>query len=285
MPKNLLLADDSRTIQQAVRMTFAREDVRLTAVEDGEAALEAARQSRPDLIIADVTMPRLGGYELCQRVRADAGLKEVPVLLLGGGAPIDPARAMAVGANGHMPKPFDSGKLIEQVKAILSNPSAKPAAAAAVAPPSKPVVPAPRPAAPAPRPSAPPGARPAAPLGGTAPMPRPAAPRAPGQVPPGSAARPGAPAVARPSGPPGARPPAPAARPAPPPGSRPPAPLPARPAAQARPAAAPPSKAPPPRPPARPPAPPAVDEEESPVDVDLDDEAPATPPTPLRSVP
>src|SRR3954467_842868 len=151
MPKNLLLADDSRTIQQAVKMTFAREDVKLTAVDDGEAAFQAAKQSRPDLIIADVSMPRLGGYELCQRVRADAALKEVPVLLLGGGAPVDPAKAMAVGANGHMPKPFDSGKLIEQVKALLANPKAKPAATA----PAAPARPAGAPAAPA-RPSAPP---------------------------------------------------------------------------------------------------------------------------------
>src|SRR5690348_16440967 len=178
MPKNLLLADDSRTIQQAVRMTFAREDVRLTAVEDGEAALQAARQSRPDLIIADVTMPRLGGYELCQRVRADAALKEVPVLLLGGGVTIDPAKAMAVGANGHMPKPFDSGKLIEQVKAILANPNAKPAPAAASSPP-RPVAAPPRPLAP-PAPARPSGPPPAArpPTGSVAAVPRPSAPPA-----------------------------------------------------------------------------------------------------------
>jgi len=84
MPKNLLLADDSKTIQQAVGMTFAREDLSVVAVDDGEAALKAAKQSKPDLILADVSMPKLGGYELCQRVRADAALKDVPVLLLGG---------------------------------------------------------------------------------------------------------------------------------------------------------------------------------------------------------
>ena len=144
MPKNLLLADDSKTIQQAVSMTFAREDVKLTTVEDGEAALQAARAHKPDLILADVSMPRLGGYELCQKIRADAAIKDVPVLLLGGGTPIDPAKAMAVGANGHMPKPFDSGKLIEQVKQILANPRAS------VPPPAaKPMAAAPRPAAPA----------------------------------------------------------------------------------------------------------------------------------------
>src|SRR5438067_3477870 len=152
MPKNLLLADDSKTIQQAVSMTFAREDVKLTAVDDGEAAFQAAQRARPDLILADVTMPRLGGYELCQKLRADPAIKDVPVLLLGGGTPIDPAKAMAVGANGHMPKPFDSGKLIEQVKQILANPrvAARPAAPAG-APAAKPPAPpaASRPPAPA----------------------------------------------------------------------------------------------------------------------------------------
>src|SRR5256885_15844939 len=113
MPKTLLLADDSRTIQQAVRMTFAGEDVKLITASDGEAALQAAKQSKPDLILADVVMPKLGGYELCQRVRADAALKDVPVLLLGGAGPIDPAQALTAGANGHLPQPVDRAKAIE----------------------------------------------------------------------------------------------------------------------------------------------------------------------------
>src|SRR3954468_13436564 len=195
MPKNLLLADDSKTIQQAVSMTFAREDVKLVTVDDGNAAFQAAKSSKPDLILADVSMPGLGGYELCQKLRADAATKDVPVLLLGGGAPIDPAKAMAVGANGHMPKPFDSGKLIEQVKQILANPraaAAKPAAAApapaaAARPPAPPAASRPPPPAGAPRPptaatgaagstmmmSRPPPAgapRPAAPVAGAKPI-------------------------------------------------------------------------------------------------------------------
>ena len=77
MPKNLLVADDSRTIQQAVSMTFAGEDVKVTAVADGESAFQSAKQSKPDLILADVSMPKLGGYELCQRVRGDVALRGV----------------------------------------------------------------------------------------------------------------------------------------------------------------------------------------------------------------
>src|SRR3954469_25103659 len=202
MPKTLLIADDSQTIQQAISMIFAGEDVKLVAARDGEAALQTAKQAKPDLILADVGMPKLSGYELCQKVRTDAGLNDVTVLLLGGGTPIDPAKAMAVGANGHMPKPFDSAKLIEHVKTILANPKAKPAMAAAVTSgPPRPSAVAPAPARPPvpPPPPARPGVSPGG-AGGTMVMARPPMP----------AAAPSGP----PSTPPAARPPAPPPRPA-----------------------------------------------------------------------
>jgi CheY-like chemotaxis protein len=285
MPKTLLIADDSKTIQQAISMTFAGEDVKLVAASDGEAALQAAKQAKPDLILADVAMPKLSGYELCQRVRTDAALKDVPVLLLGGGTPIDPSKAMAVGANGHMPKPFDSGKLIEHVKTILANPKAKPAVAPAANGPAKPAAVAPRPSAPPPpRPVVSPGG-----AGGTMVMARPPMPSNPAAKPPiSNPPRPAAPPAAKPlpSAPPAAaRPPAPASRP------------PVTGAPVARPAAAPPPKPPqaapasrPPAPPARPPMaaqpPPALDDDEDiPLDEDMADEAGAPVPTPLRPVP
>ena len=286
MPKNLLLADDSKTIQQAVGMTFAGEDLSVVAVDDGEAALQAAKQSKPDLILADVSMPRLGGYELCQRVRADAALKDVPVLLLGGPTPIDPAKAMAVGANGHMPKPFDSAKLIEHVKTILANPKARPAIAAAPGP-ARPGVPAARPSGPpaAPKPAVSPGA-----AGTTMVMARPPTPGGAASKPISTpnAARPSVPLPPRPGTPAppptAARPSTPPARPPAAPASRPPAPQGAQPSS-------PPSRSPPPpRPPppaARPPQPPAFDEEEDiPLDVDeVVEESAASAPTPLRPVP
>jgi len=286
MPKNLLLADDSKTIQQAVGMTFAREDLSVVAVDDGEAALQAAKQSKPDLILADVSMPKLGGYELCQRVRADAALKDVPVLLLGGPTPIDPAKAMAVGANGHMPKPFDSAKLIEHVKTILANPKAKPAIAAAAPGPARPAVPTARPSGPpaTPKPAVSPGA-----AGTTMVMARPPAPAGAASRPISApnAARPPAPPPPRPGTPPppaaAARPSAPPPRPPAPPASRPPAPQ------GTQPPSAPSRTAPPPKPPpaaVRPPPPPAFDEEEDiPLDVDEVVEESAAPPTPLRPVP
>src|SRR5438445_4645343 len=225
VPRSLLLADDSVTIQKAVGMTFKGEDVTLTMVSDGEEALARAKEMRPDLILADVGMPGMGGYELCEKVRADAGIRHIPVLLLGGGTPVDPSKAIAVGANGHMPKPFDSQKLIDQVKQILANPKMVPSAVATPAAPppvSKPPVSRP-PAQGAPRP-----AQPAGTPGSTLTMARP--PTVPGMRPP-------APGAPRSTAPPPARPGAPGAAPRPPgsvpPGVRPPVPPGARPAAPA----------------------------------------------------
>src|SRR5437868_8507897 len=144
-------------------MTFKGEDITLTMVSDGAEALARAKEMRPDLILADVSMPGLDGYELCEKVRGDAGIRHIPVLLLGGGTPVDPSKAIAVGANGHMAKPFDSQKLIDQVKQILANPEAMPAAAAPARPSAPPQAAPARPSAP---PQAAPGTRPAAPAQG-----------------------------------------------------------------------------------------------------------------------
>jgi len=120
MPKTLLLADDSKTIQQAVSMTFAGEDVRLITASDGDAALQAAKQSKPDLILADVLMPRLSGYELCQRVRADATLENVRILCISGMVEEDKIQELKLaGADDFIHKPFEVEALIDRMCAQL----------------------------------------------------------------------------------------------------------------------------------------------------------------------
>jgi CheY-like chemotaxis protein len=109
MPRHLLLADDSVTIQKVVGITFAAEDFTVTTVDNGEDALARAREQRPDVILADVVMPRRNGYELCEAVKSDPALSGVPVLLLAGAfEAFDEARAKAVRADGHIGKPFES---------------------------------------------------------------------------------------------------------------------------------------------------------------------------------
>ncbi|HZZ83637.1 MAG TPA: response regulator [Anaeromyxobacteraceae bacterium] len=195
MSKNLLVADDSITIQKVVGITFAREDVRITTVDNGEDALTRAREIQPDVILADVLMPRRNGYQLCEAVKQDPALAHIPVLLLAGTfEAFDEGLAARVGADAHILKPFQSQALIDKVNELLAQgPARRPAAAAAPARP----VPTPA-AAPAPGSAAP--ARPAAPTAAAAvpraPAAAPAVPARP--VAPGRAAVPAVPHVPRP---------------------------------------------------------------------------------------
>ncbi|WP_176063908.1 response regulator, partial [Anaeromyxobacter diazotrophicus] len=186
MPKNLLLADDSITIQKVVGITFAGEDFQVTAVDNGEEALARAREHAPDVILADVVMPRKNGYELCEAVKADPALRHIPVLLLAGTfEAFDEGRARAAHADGHIAKPFESQALLTKVKELLAAPA--PARSAAAAAPARPAAAAPVRPAPAAAPvrpaGPPPGARPpaAAPPAGAPPR---AAPRPPPGAPP-----------------------------------------------------------------------------------------------------
>ena len=121
MPKSVLLADDSLTIQRVVTLTFANEDVTITSVSDGDQAVEAIARSRPDLVLADIAMPGRTGYEVVQYVRSQPSLASVPVLLLAGAFdPVDEAQARRVGADGVLTKPFEPSALIGQVNHLLA---------------------------------------------------------------------------------------------------------------------------------------------------------------------
>jgi CheY-like chemotaxis protein len=120
MPKTLLLADDSVTIQKVVAISFASEDVKVIAVDNGDDAIARTRDSRPDVVLADVVMPGKNGYEVCEAIKADPALAHIPVLLLTGTfEAFDEARAEQAGATGHIAKPFEAKALVDEVKRLL----------------------------------------------------------------------------------------------------------------------------------------------------------------------
>ena len=128
MAHKLLLADDSITIQKVVELTLSEEDFDVTAVGDGESALEAAKKMVPDIILADVFMPKMDGYELCGKLRQEPALKGIPVILLAGTFEnFDDALASKVGADDHITKPFESAELIAMVKRLVERRAASPA--------------------------------------------------------------------------------------------------------------------------------------------------------------
>lgn len=121
MPKTLLLADDSVTIQKVVGISFANEDVVLLTVDNGDDAVTRAQEARPDLVLADIAMPGKDGYEVCEALKTDPALRHIPVLLLSGTfETFDEDRARAAGADGHITKPFEAQALVDRVNDLLA---------------------------------------------------------------------------------------------------------------------------------------------------------------------
>jgi CheY-like chemotaxis protein len=125
MPHKLLLADDSVTIQRVIELTFADEDVRVTAVGTGQQAIDAVTADPPDIVLADVGMPDRDGYEVAAFIKGRPALAHIPVLLLTGAfEPVDEARAAEARCDGVLAKPFEPHMLISRVKALLPKPGA-----------------------------------------------------------------------------------------------------------------------------------------------------------------
>lgn len=121
--RKLLLADDSATIQKVVNLTFAGEGVEVITAGDGDAALEKFVSSAPDLVLADVNMPGLNGYQLCEKIKNGEAAKKTPVILLVGSfEPFDEEEARRVGADDYLTKPFQSiRQLINKVSDLLAS--------------------------------------------------------------------------------------------------------------------------------------------------------------------
>ena len=144
MGKRVLVADDSATIQRAFTMVFgSREDVSLVPARSLDDAVAAARQGRPDLVIADASLGGRTGYDLCSAIKSDAGLRGVPVYILASShSPYDDGKGRSAGVDGHLTKPFESQALIDKVLEILARPTS--IAATVTAPRAEPMAPTPQ---------------------------------------------------------------------------------------------------------------------------------------------
>jgi PAS domain S-box-containing protein len=115
----VLVADDNADMRQYVARLLG-ERYQVEAVADGQAALPAARQRKPDLILTDVMMPQLDGFGLLREVRADAALRETPVIMLSARAGEESrVEGMGAGADDYLVKPFSARELIARVEAHL----------------------------------------------------------------------------------------------------------------------------------------------------------------------
>lgn len=117
--ETVLIAEDNGEVRAYIRSVLARR-YRVLEAGDGEQALEMARREPPDLVISDVMMPRMDGYELCRALRRDPRLDHVPCMLLTAKASQDSkVEGLEAGADDYLPKPFDSKELMARARNLI----------------------------------------------------------------------------------------------------------------------------------------------------------------------
>jgi len=120
----ILVVDDEIYIVHILDFSLGMEGYEVITALDGEQALEKARAEKPDLIVLDIMMPKLDGYETCKMLKADASTKDIPVILLSAkGRNVDQKIGFEVGADDYITKPFSPRKLVERINAILGQSS------------------------------------------------------------------------------------------------------------------------------------------------------------------
>lgn len=120
MGGTLLLADDSITIQKVVELTFAETEHKVVTVGSGRDLFGRLAEVKPDVVLCDVVMPDMNGYEVCQTLKSDPNTLHLPVVLLTGTfEPFDRDRAVAAGCDAIVTKPFEARELINIVEDLL----------------------------------------------------------------------------------------------------------------------------------------------------------------------
>lgn len=119
-PARILIADDLPDLLQALKETLEREGFAVTAVDNGEAALQSIRADPPDIAVLDLKMPRLTGFQVCEALREDPLLENLPVIILSASGTRDSkVTGLDLGADDFITKPVDVRELLARVRMIL----------------------------------------------------------------------------------------------------------------------------------------------------------------------
>jgi len=120
MGQHILIVDDEPSIVLSLEFLMRREGFEVAVAPDGEEALQALARRTPDLVILDIMLPKLNGFEVCQRIRADSRWLGIKVLMLTAkGRETEVAKGLGVGADAYVTKPFSTRDLVAQVKRLL----------------------------------------------------------------------------------------------------------------------------------------------------------------------
>ena len=123
MSKKIVLAEDEPQIARLIEFKLKKEGYSVTWKENGEEALKAIKADKPDLILLDIMMPVMDGYEVLRRLKEDENLTDIPVIMLTARAQEkDVVKGIDLGAEDYITKPFHPAELLARVKRILGKP-------------------------------------------------------------------------------------------------------------------------------------------------------------------
>jgi len=122
MTKKVLIVDDEQNIAISVEYLMRREGYDVSIARDGEEGLSMIRSTKPDLVLLDVMMPKMDGFQVCSAVRADANLAAVRIIMLTAkGREAEVEKGLSLGADAYIPKPFSTSDLVSRVNALLES--------------------------------------------------------------------------------------------------------------------------------------------------------------------
>lgn len=123
MSQRVLIIDDEVNIVISLEFLLEQAGYQVRVAHNGEEGLEQIAAFEPDLVLLDVMMPRLNGFDLCRRVRENPAWQQVKIIMLTAkGREVEVAKGLALGANAYITKPFSTKELLSQVRHILEEP-------------------------------------------------------------------------------------------------------------------------------------------------------------------
>src|SRR3990167_495415 len=129
---HLLIIEDEKDIVEAIEYNLKKENFKVSKAYDGSSGLRLAREKKPDLIILDLMLPLLDGFEVCKNLKKETKTADIPIIMLTAkSSEVDKVLGLELGADDYMTKPFSMRELIARVRTILKRYGAKKAFALA----------------------------------------------------------------------------------------------------------------------------------------------------------
>ncbi len=120
MPKEILIVDDEPGVVVPIQFLMEQQGYRVMIAERGEDALDLIYHYRPDLVLLDIMLPGIDGYEVCEIIRLDSNFRDIKIIFLTAkGREVEIAKGLALGADAYITKPFSNTALVAKVKELL----------------------------------------------------------------------------------------------------------------------------------------------------------------------